>query len=96
MTGWLIYDGSNIDRNRFFIDRWMDAANRRGVTLTLVTAQEISWGVREGEHFLMLGLRDARPDFAVMRAPYPLLSAHFERMGIPCHPRLSAFAMIKR
>ena len=42
MTGWLIYDGSNIDRNRFFIDRWMDAANRRGVTLTLVTAQEIS------------------------------------------------------
>ena len=84
MTGWLIYDGSNIDRNRFFIDRWMDAANRREVTLTLVTAQEISWGVREGEHFLMHGLRDARPDFAVMRAPYPLLSAHFERMDIPC------------
>lgn len=84
MTGWLIYDQGNIDRNRFFVDRWMAAADRRGVSLALVTAQEISWGVREGDDFLMLGLRDARPDFAVTRAPYPLLSAHLQRMGIPC------------
>ena len=84
MTGWLIYDQDNIERNRFFIGRWMDAASRREITLILVTTQEISWGVREGENFLMLGLRGARPDYAVMRAPYPSLSGHLERMRIPC------------
>lgn len=84
MTGWLVYDHDNIDRNRFFIDRWMEAAALRGVSLSLVTAQELSWGVLEGNHFLMRNLRHDRPDFIVMRAQYPLLSAHFENMNIPC------------
>lgn len=45
MTGWLIYDRNNIERNRFFIDRWMQAAQRHGISLDLVTAQDIAWGV---------------------------------------------------
>ena len=84
MTGWLVYDQDNIKRNQFFIDRWMDAAKKRGLDLQLVTAQQISWGLRRGLPFLMKDLSDARPSFAVMRAQYPQLRAHLESMGIPC------------
>lgn len=84
MTGWLIYDRNNIERNRFFIDRWMQAAQRHGISLDLVTAQDIAWGVQEGEPFLMKEAARERPAFAVMRAQYPALSAHLEGMGVPC------------
>lgn len=82
--GWLVYDRENIERNRFFIDRWMQAAARRGISLRLVQTGHISFGFEEGRAFLKEQLQQARPDFAVMRAAHPLLSAHLEAMGIPC------------
>lgn len=82
--GWLVYDPGNVERNRFFIDRWMKAAQRRGLALELVLTDSLGWGIEDGAPFLRAKGEDARPAFAVMRAAYPLLSAHLESMGIPC------------
>lgn len=84
MTGWLIYDQDNMQRNQFFIDRWMTAAKEKAVSLKLVTAQEIAYGFSEGQAFIRHGTNHEDIDFAVMRAQHPLLSAHLEAMGIPC------------
>ena len=84
MTGWLIYDEDNIHRNQFFIDRWMAAAKEKAVNLELVTAQKISYGFNEGKAFIQYGFLYQKIDFVVMRAQHPLLSAHLEKMGIPC------------
>lgn len=83
-TGWLVYDAWNTDRNAFFIERWLQAAARRGVGLHVVLTENISYGYADGKAFLKELLEDARPDFVVMRAAHPLLSAHLEKMGIPC------------
>lgn len=84
MTGWLIYDQDNIQRNQFFIDRWMAAAKEKAVNLKLVTVQEIAYGFSEGKAFVRNGTSYEDTEFAVMRAQHPLLSAHLEAMGIPC------------
>lgn len=85
MTGWLVYDPLNVARNRFFIDRWMQAAAGRQVDLRLVTSPEIAYGVTDNRLFLRCAGQDVKPDFVVMRAQHPVLSAHLEQMGIPCH-----------
>lgn len=84
MTGWMVYDPQNVERNRFFIDRWMNAADKQGVTLRLITTPKIAYGVKDGQPMLLLDSKSARPDFVVMRSQHPLLSAHLEKMGIPC------------
>ena len=84
MTGWLVYDPGNVDRNRFFIDRWIAAAEKRGVGLLLITTPSIAYGVRDNAPMLLLEGKPARPDFVVMRSQHPVFSAHLERMGIPC------------
>lgn len=98
MTGWLIYEAFNVERNRFFIDRWMAAAQARSVDLRLVTTDQLAWGIRGGAPFLELPGGGPAPGFIVMRAPLPLLSAHAESLGIPVFngARLSLIANDKR
>ena len=79
MIGYLIYEKSNVDRNRFYIDTFMKAANRRQVDLRLITVDEMTYGTRDGRPFTEPG----DMDFAVMRCMQPMLSRHLEDMGIP-------------
>lgn len=85
MNAWIVYDKDNVDRNTFFIDRWMEASKRRGIGLDLVLSQDIAWGVQDDQLMLQHKGAPARPDFVVMRAQHPLLSRHLEAMGIPCY-----------
>ena len=82
MRGWLVYEAQNIQRNGFFIDRWMQAAKAEALDLRLVTTNELAYGIRGGEPFLLLAGRNEKPDFIVMRCNRPLLSRHAESMGI--------------
>ncbi len=84
MTGWMVYEAHNIQRNQFFIDRWMQAAKARDISLRLVTVQQLAYGVMDGALFLQLDGMSARPDFVLMRAARPGLSEHLEGMSIPC------------
>ena len=81
---WLVYERSNVERNRFFIDRWFDAARGRGVGISLVMDDEIRFGIRENEPFIAHRDSLPLPMAAVMRLNRPLLTAHFEHAGIPC------------
>lgn len=82
MRGWLVYEAQNIQRNGFFIDRWMQAANAEALDLRLVKTCELTYGIRGGGPFLMMSGLDEKPDFIVMRCNQPLLSLHAESMGI--------------
>ena len=81
---WLVYERSNVERNRFFIDRWFDAARGRGVGISLVMDDEIRCGIRENKPFIAHRDSLPLPMAAVMRLNRPLLTAHFEHTGIPC------------
>jgi len=82
MRGWLVYEAQNIQRNSFFIDRWMQAAKAEAVDLRLVKTNELAYGIRDDGAFLLLSGLDEKPDFIVMRCNQPLLSCHAESMGI--------------
>ena len=45
MRLWLMYDKTEITRNQFFIDRWMDAGKKQGVTVELVTLDQVRLAV---------------------------------------------------
>lgn len=83
MTGWLVYQQEEIQRNRFFIEQWMEAGKHRNTDIRLVATEDIAFGVRDNLPFLLLEGKAARPDFAVMRVQQPLLSHHLENMGVP-------------
>lgn len=82
MTGWLVYERANVARNQFFIDRWLEGAQRRGIALTLLYGDTLAFGIREGLPFARLDGQEGRPDFVVMRLQHPVLSEHLEKMGI--------------
>lgn len=98
MRIWLVYDQAHIPRNRFFIDRWIDAGRERGLSVAVVTREEMAWGIREGRLYLSAKTQASLPGCVVMRAAAPLLSKHFEGMGIPVfnNARLSHICNDKR
>ena len=83
MRLWLMYDKTEITRNQFFIDRWMDAGKKQGVTVELVTLDQVRPAVLDSVLRLISKDHTQPPDCVVMRANVPLLSAHLEGMGIP-------------
>ncbi|MGN8646831.1 ATP-grasp domain-containing protein [Gracilibacillus sp. HCP3S3_G5_1] len=81
MNGWLIYRVKDAEKNRAFID-WMQAeAALLGITLQLVIYHELTYGIKDGRLFINWKGRE-KPDFVIMRAIDPLLSAQFEWLGI--------------
>lgn len=82
-TIWLVYEQNNIERNRFFIDQWFLAAGKQNAQITLVRYENLTFGMKDGKAFLRHREGKTLPDAAVMRLNQPLLSLHFERMGIP-------------
>lgn len=79
MTGFLIYEKENVQRNMRFVEFFMEAAKQHHVNLKLVTVDQLSFGTRDGMPFL----EPEVPHFAVVRCMQPLLSAHLESMGVP-------------
>lgn len=78
----IIYDRSEVQRNRRFIDYWLETAKARGVDMELVTTDRLSYGLRGNLPFLKLDGAFYTCDFVVMRAKKPLLSHHLESMGV--------------
>ena len=83
MLIWLIYDRAHIARNQFFIERWLEAGQERGIQVQVVTLDAILPGIRDSQPVLWHPTDEKSPDCVVMRANAPLLSVHLEKMGIP-------------
>ena len=81
MTGWLVYDEENIERNTRFIGFWLEEAHRRDISLSLVKTRDIAYGIRFGKPFVSAAGQTDHPEFAVMRAAHPLLSKIMEQQG---------------
>ncbi|MBR3692804.1 MAG: ATP-grasp domain-containing protein [Clostridia bacterium] len=79
MTGWLIYDAFEAERNRAYIESYFASAKKRGVDLSLLLLEDMCW---EPE-LLVSGHVRKLPDFVICRRPVPSLSEKLESLGVP-------------
>lgn len=84
MIGWLIYSQADIEKNKRYIQFYMDEGLKRNMDIRLVVLEEMNFGVKAGKWFISGSYDEITyPDFAVCRTIYPLLSKQLEVMGIP-------------
>ena len=84
MTAWIIYYRDGADYNRQYIQFYIEEGRKLDIDVKLVLIEELEFGVRENNWFLTYrGEAVEKPDFAICRAIYPLLSRQLEWMGIP-------------
>ena len=67
MTAWLIYDAPGAERNREYIQFYIDEGKHRNIDIKLVSSENMSFPLI------------SRPDFAIVRTMNPALSKKLER-----------------
>lgn len=77
MTGWLIYDKKGYERNKWFAGELV-----KYLACRLIIAEELEFGIDGGCYFKYRGEAVTRPDYAVQRSIYPLLSMALEQSGV--------------
>ncbi|WP_343208870.1 ATP-grasp domain-containing protein [Anaerolentibacter hominis] len=87
MKGWLIYGRKEADCNRGYINLYMEECRKRQIQLDLLFVDLLDFGVRDGRPYISYEGKEERPDFAICRCIYPLLSRHLEEMGVPVFNR---------
>lgn len=81
--GWLIYSSSDANKNRSYIDWFIEEAWSAELKLELVLREELTIGIFNNERAVYYrGETKSKPDFAVVRTIEPLLSMHLEACGI--------------
>lgn len=86
LEAWIVYFRQGAEYNKKYIEFYIEEGKKLGIDFRLVLVEDIEFGVRDGKLFLIHSLHNQRlPDFVVFRAIYPLLSKHFEMMGIPVY-----------
>lgn len=84
MVGWLIYSGQDVEKNKHYIQFYMEEGLLRNIKIQLILAEELEFGVRGNGWFLSYKNKEIKlPDFAICRTIYPLLNKQLEYMGIP-------------
>ncbi len=84
MIGWLIYSQADIEKNKRYIQFYMEEGLKRNIDIRLVVLEELNFGVKKGKWFISGRYDDITcPEFAVCRTIYPLLSKQLEVLGIP-------------
>ena len=79
MTGWLIYDAFEAERNRAYIGSYFASAERRGVKLKLLLLEDMRWD----DGLKVSGEEPLLPDFVICRRPVPALTEKLESLGVP-------------
>ena len=83
MIGWLIYRYEDVDKNKAYINFYIEEARALGIDIKLIFLHKLNFGVKDNALFLRYnGNVIERPDFAINRSIYPLLSKQLEDMGI--------------
>lgn len=83
MVAWIIYFKDGAEYNKRYIDFYIEEGKKLGITVELIIVEDIEFGVKENEWFLKVnGKQTPKPDFAICRAIYPLLSRQLELMGV--------------
>lgn len=77
MTGWIIYDKTSYERNSWFADRLCETTGGR-----LIVVEKLEFGVEKGIYYKYEGKLISKPDFAIQRCIFPLLSQVLEQDGV--------------
>lgn len=83
MLAWIIYNRDSARYNRQYIKFYMEEGAKLGITVKLILTEELEFGVKNDQWYLTYQKNDEnKPDFAICRVIYPLLSRQLEYMGI--------------
>lgn len=86
MIGWLIYFNENALNNEEYIKLHIEEGFKLNMKFKLILIEDIDFGVKDNKLFFSIKGQEVNkadfPDFITMRAIYPLLSKHLEKMGL--------------
>jgi gamma-F420-2:alpha-L-glutamate ligase len=84
MTGWLIYGQKDAEKNKGYIDFYKTEGKLLGINIVLLLREKIEAGIKNNSWFIRYDGKDCtKPDFAIVRTIYPLLSKQLECLSIP-------------
>lgn len=83
MTGWLIYRKKDVEKNKRYINFYIEEGSRIGIQIKLILVENLYFAIKDNKLFMDYnGEKIDKPDFAINRSIYPLLSKHLEDMAI--------------
>jgi gamma-F420-2:alpha-L-glutamate ligase len=84
MLGWLVYSKQDIEKNKGYIEFYLEEGKLLNMDIRLILAEDLSFGVRKNHIFMEYNQEEILfPDFVICRTIYPLLSKQFELLNIP-------------
>ncbi|MDU6264822.1 MAG: hypothetical protein E6600_10005 [Anaerocolumna aminovalerica] len=83
MVGWLIYSERDVEKNKRYIEFYIEEGKLQEIRIELILVEKLEFGVGNNTwYFTYENSEISRPDFAICRTIYPLLNKHLEYMGI--------------
>ncbi|SES93370.1 ATP-grasp domain-containing protein [[Clostridium] polysaccharolyticum] len=84
LHGWILYNKEDAKRNEGYIEFHKVEGEKLGIDIELMYIEDMEFGVQYEEWYLLYeGKELEKPDFAIVRMNYPLLSRQLELMDIP-------------
>lgn len=84
LQGWMLYNREDAKRNAQYIQFHKEEGEKLGIEIKLLYIEDIEFGVLYDEWYVLYeGKELEKPDFAIVRMNYPLLSRQLELMDIP-------------
>ncbi len=84
MVGWLIYSVQDVEKNKPYIQFYIEEGKLLNIDIQLILVENLEFGIRNNKWFMVYNKEGINhPDFAICRTIYPLLNKQLEYMGIP-------------
>lgn len=84
MTGWLIYGQADAEKNKNYIEFYITEGKVLGIEILLLYREKIEFGIFNNTWSMKYnGKVCKKPNFAIVRTIYPLLSKQLEELSIP-------------
>lgn len=83
MVGWLIYSERDVEKNKRYIEFYIEEGKLQDMQIKLILVEKLEFGVRNNTWYINYeNNKIDNPDFAICRTIYPLLNKQLEYMGI--------------
>jgi gamma-F420-2:alpha-L-glutamate ligase len=83
MVGWLIYSERDVEKNKRYIEFYLEEGKLQDMQIKLILVEKLEFGVRNNTWYFNYENSEVNhPDFAICRTIYPLLNKQLEYMGI--------------
>lgn len=83
MVGWLIYSEQDIEKNKRYIQFYLEEGDLLGISIKIIRVEKLEFGIKDNQWFLIYNKdKTVLPDFVICRTIYPLLNKQLEYLGI--------------